>query len=218
MSSDVKAAWIGAGSAIFVSLISSISGYYLTTSQETAQPPPVIIKEPFIVKEREVIREYVSSNLKDSELSGIEPVINEKEDIDKAESVDQPSYQNTPSELETVLAGKKIGIYYSLKDSAAKSKASQLAAQMRAKKFDATFYSIGRFYRYPKTPSQTYIWGVGDSSNLDEFKSQFHETFDFIGVLNVSRAELKSQPVIEGDKWLMAVGSDEKDIYIIIGI
>lgn len=209
MKPDVKAAWIGSLSSLTIAIISVVGGYFITVKQQTAQPDPVVIREPYIVIQKEIIREYYNGNkrfVKNNDITIDTPLPKtEEQQVKKVED---------SSDAVEIMDEKKIGIYYSYGNKNAKSIANLLVGRMKAKGLDATFYSIGRVFSKPDVPSGTYLFGLDSDINTSDFIKSFKEIFQFTGEMNPNSGQLKNKPIIDNDTWQIKL---DKDYYIIIG-
>ena len=170
---------------------------------QTAQPDPVVIREPYVVTQKEVIREYRSSTeYPNRDLGKLD---NKKQEVVKSSQQEQAAEVVNATELMT---GKDIGIYYSYGNQSTKSVAAQLVGKMKARGVNASYYSIGRFYSAPSVPSKTYIYGIGSDVDSSEFVSSFREIYHFTGAVQAFKERLYHQPIIDGDKWRMVLDKE----------
>lgn len=206
MTPEVKSAWIGSGSAIFVALISAVATYFIAVRTQTSQPDPVVIREPYIVEQKETIREYCYEQPADEVGKPASAVVDTEptEEVLKVDEVDAVD----------ILQDKSIGIYYSYGDRKTKSLSSSLVGAMNYRDINATFYSIGRFYSAPNVPSSTKIYGIGADIDEDKFLESFREDFRLTGPVELVSGPLVKPPAVDGYTWPIRL---DKDIYIIVG-
>ena len=207
MNSTEKSAWIGAGSAITVCVITLTSAYFVSTGPQNSGPPTVLVRDPIVVREKETVREFYFCGASNTNNT------NQVERRSTRTQLDDES-QERPNTAFDFLSRKNIGIYYPIYNRDAESKAGELCARMRANELRATYFSVGRFYSKPVVPSATCILGLSGLHDETSFTSDFQKMFQYNGPFNLGTNMVTFPIRIEGSKWLIA---DDMDVYIFIG-